>query len=207
LERRQGEAPQPGGAAAPTEEHDGRRAEGPEWFGPLFIFRERIFITAQPPEVTEWVSEHGVPNIPEEPVWEEGTLSDLNLQLWTEYFHYDPQGAADLLRRRPDIYIRSHAPYEADDREQNPTGLSQRPCTEPGCPRCALGRGGYRFCWVSSRWTAHMARGVTWNRWGATHIVPNHRRQLSWHAGWPLGLGIGPGDPFAAQWQARSRGQ
>ena len=33
----------------------------------------------------------------------------------------------------------------------------QRKCSEPGCERCASGRGGYQFRWVDRRWTPSAA--------------------------------------------------
>ena len=182
---------------------DGQFSAPPEAVGPLYVFRERVAVRANPREVSQWIADHGLPDIQEEPILEEGTLSDVNLQLWVEYCELAPDEVAALRRRRPDICTRHHEPF--DDSGLNPTRLVQRRCEQPHCPRCTLRRGGYRFSWVSSRWTPHMARHATWSRWQADDVGPDQRRQLCWHSAWPLGLGYGPEDPFVAGWRARAR--
>ena len=179
-------------------------------YGPLYLFRERIRVAGDPAPIAALVLMAGLPEVPLEPVWETEVLSDVNLQMWCEWRSAFPSEAAALMARRPDICLYHHRPWDpVAHAANNPSGLPQVSCTEANCARCIQGKSGYRFAWVSSLWTPHMARGATWDRWmGADcsargnydpdNLSPHVRRQWIWDSSWPLGVACGPADPFVA---------
>ena len=64
----------------------------------------------------------------------------------------------------------------------------QRQCEEPGCERCATGRGGYQFRWVDSRWTPAAALDLSLNP---------QELQVEMYKPWPRGLLPIPRDRMA----------
>ena len=167
----------------------------------VYVFRERVRYSRDhvPPATLAWLAQ-SKPQwqeiIKEEVVWQADTLSDINLQMRCTFAHAYPDEAASLAARHK-LYIIKHK-AGCPDSQIVPAPirlLQQRECDEPGCSRCCQQRGGYRFWWTSAKWTPILASAGVWAHCPAVQ-TPDQRRLACWHAVWPVGIAIGPSDPF-----------
>ena len=164
----------------------------PTVHGPLLVFRERVRCRHDPDTIgmqaasrERWALLAGA--LRQCPTWVPDTISDLNLQLWCEYRR---SNMAEADRIAGDMYYIQHKPYESQGYDV--TGLPRRLCVDSACARCQHQEGGYRFWWVSSKWTPVLALAEAW----PNGFAPGQRRQIAWHNPFPIGIGIGASDPF-----------
>ena len=53
---------------APPVQGDGQVSAPPVAVGPMYVFRERVAVLANPREVSHWIADHGLPDLHEEPI-------------------------------------------------------------------------------------------------------------------------------------------
>ena len=58
----------------------------------------------------------------------------------------------ELMEVVPWLWTVEHRPVLAPPVVIADITVPSRLCTAVGCPRCGMGRGGYRFCWADRRW-------------------------------------------------------
>ena len=155
-------------------------------------FQERVQLSDRHPLDGGWTTRFGAPVLlGSTPEWRPNTLSDLNLQLFCTWAKHFPD-AAD--RVRPGLHIVVHLAAECPFSVQDlgtPGNLREVHCEERDCVRCRGGQGGYRFWWVSSRWTPCLAVD------NGEAVNPNQRRMLCSRAAFPFGSAVPPnGDLF-----------
>lgn len=143
-----------------------------------------------------WPYELPTLEFPNDPVWVDDILSDLNLQMFVHWAHAFPDQAEAIRTPGGDrlFYIEHRYSIAAENiRPHVPGSLRQIPCDDEPCERCRSGRGGYRFWWCSALWTPRLCYAGG----DAAQVPPNMRRYYCARAAFPWGIAMpAEGDPF-----------
>ena len=133
------------------------------------------------------------PEGPSTPTWQEGTISDLNLQMFIEWVHAHPAEALEVFGQMWIIQHRHLLRGPAASGIQpvvwvTPPALQalhRFPCVANNCARCSTGRGGYQFYWCDRRWTPRLCLPMR-----DLDMDPDSRRCWVQRAAFPYGTAI-----------------
>ena len=127
-------------------------------------------------------------------VWEEPLLSAENLSSFLAWSANSQTTDEELKAVEKNLFILEHRSIFGEERDEDLAGLQlPRPdgssvwikgklCRDPGCVRCSTQAGGYKFCWVSPKWTPALCRPDP-------NISPSEAKWRCRQAAWPQGIG------------------